>query len=473
MYRLGKTIGKGSYGKVRLGTHSETGKQVAIKIVQYSTAKSKKQLEREIDIISKLQHPNIVRLLEVLREEDNIYLILEFVGGGELFDYIMGRGRINEKMGRKFFRQMVSAVGHCHQNGICHRDIKPENLILDEEGNVKINDFGLSNFYTPGSLLSSFCGSPIYAAPEIMAEKKYHGPSADVWSLGIVLYAMVVGQLPWRMDERGIIRDVNDLVRARFTVPPSAAISRECEDLIRKMVVADPDERLSLEEVASHPWVMKDFARTVDFSGEVPKPHTPKAETPPRRPRSRSYENGMGDKISDLLSGGEVDDMNKVRRDSAPENFIAKLLHKVKSREHKEHKEHKEKEKEKERERERAKEHQSAKESPNLRTVRGTFLLDVTTQVAPKTIVSEVSHALKQSKVEFTQEEFVFHCEGKVNVKTDPTEPGVSTHKIKFDIEICSVAGLHGLYGLYFKRGNGSTWLFRSLSIHLVDRMKL
>jgi len=489
LYRLGKTIGKGSYGKVRLAVHSETGKQVAVKIVHYNSAKSKKQLEREIAIISRLQHPNIVQLHEVFKNNDQIYLILEYVGGGELFDYIMGRGRINEKMARKFFRQMVSAVGFCHKNGICHRDLKPENLILDEEGNVKINDFGLSNFFTPGSLLSSFCGSPVYAAPEIMAEKFYHGPAADIWSLGIVLYAMVVGQLPWKLDERGIIRDVNDLICAKFTIPPSAAISKDCEDLIRRMVRADPSDRLSMEEVARHPWVVKDTGKPVDFTGEVPlKAKSPRiAEIEAPRWRSLSLENK--DKVTNLLSSSEIEDLAKARRGSHPENFLTKLIHKVTS---------KDKDKEKEKEKENNKDTTTttptptpypvpstsvstpsspvlpvSSKLPGMHEVRGTFLLDVTTQLPPKQIIAEVSHALKQSKVEFTQEEYVFHCEGKVNVKSDTDSTGVSAHKLKFDIEICNIAGLHGLYGLHFRRVTGSTWLFRSLTIHLVDRMKL
>lgn len=497
LYHLGKTIGKGSYGKVRLGVHSETGKQVAVKIVHYNNAKAKKQLEREIAIISRLKHPNIVHMFEVLRHNDQIYLILEYVGGGELFDYIMGRGRINEKMARKFFRQMVSAVGYCHKNGICHRDIKPENLILDEEGNIKINDFGLSNFFAPGSLLSSFCGSPVYAAPEIMAEKYYHGPAADIWSLGIVLYAMVVGQLPWKLDERGIIRDVNDLICAQFTIPHSAAISKDCEDLIRKMIRANPEDRISLDEISRHPWVVKDTGRPVDFTGEVPlRPKSPRiADIEAPRWRSLSLENK--DKAPGPLS---LEELNKNRRSSNPDNFITKLLHKVTSpKEHREPsspKEHKEKTSTKEH-----KEKDTVNNSnipqpllpttsvstpssptalphihtktPGMKEVRGTFLLDVTTQQSPKHIIAEIAHALKQSKVEYTEDEYVFHCEGKVNVKSDADSSGVSPHKLKFDIEICNIAGLHGLYGLHFRRVTGSTWLFRSLTIHLVDRMKL
>lgn len=470
-YKLGKTLGKGTYGKVKLGVHMETGEQVAVKIVHTNTEKSKKQLEREISIISKLKHQNIVRMYEALYHEDNIYLILEYVGGGELFDYIMGRGRINEKMAIKFFRQMVSAVGYCHRNGVCHRDLKPENLILDEEGNIKINDFGLSNFYVPGSLLSSFCGSPVYAAPEIMAEKQYDGPAADTWSLGIVLYAMVVGQLPWKLDERGIIRDVSDLIRARFTIPASASISSECEDLIRKMLVADPNARIKLSDVACHPWVMKGCDFPVSMEGDtrshfaINVRHTP--ELMPRRGRAISaMEQATGNKVGMYWRRGsglmEAEDLQgKNRRGSAPENFITKLINKVT---------HKDGEKDGK---------QPVKEplpAPVMKTVRGIFLVDITTSKPPEVIMSEISRSLRQSKIEFTTSDYVFHCIGKVNVKAHndgASEGEVSSYKMKFDIEVCSIAGIAGLYGLHFKRVNGSVWLFRSLSIYLIDRMKL
>lgn len=474
-YKLGKTLGKGTYGKVKLGVHMETGEQVAVKIVHTNTEKSKKQLEREISIISKLKHQNIVKMYEALYHEDCIYLILEYVGGGELFDYIMGRGRINEKMAIKFFRQMVSAVGYCHKNGVCHRDLKPENLILDEEGNIKINDFGLSNFFVPGSLLSSFCGSPVYAAPEIMAEKQYDGPAADTWSLGIVLYAMVVGQLPWKLDERGIIRDVSDLIRARFTIPASASISSECEDLIRKMLVADPNVRIKLTDVASHPWVMKGFESPVLMEGDATRPHYPLGHTKStpelmtRRGRAISaMEQPTGNKVGMYWRRGsglmEAEDLQKGRRGSAPENFFTKLINKVT------HKDGEGKQPAKV---------DATPPAPVMKTVRGIFLVDITTSKPPEVIMSEITRSLRQSKIEFTTSDYVFHCIGKVNVKAHggggdgASEGEVSSYKMKFDIEVCSIAGIAGLYGLHFKRVNGSVWLFRSLSIYLIDRMKL
>nr|CAD7438654.1 unnamed protein product [Timema bartmani] len=177
-YKLLKTIGKGNFAKVKLAKHMPTGKEVAIKIID------KTQL-------------NPVKLFQVIETEKTLYLVMEYASGGEVFDYLVLHGRMKEKEARAKFRQIVSAVQYCHQKKIIHRDLKAENLLLDSEMNIKIADFGFSNEFTPGNKLDTFCGSPPYAAPELFQGKKYDGPEVDVWSLGVILYTLVSGSLPF------------------------------------------------------------------------------------------------------------------------------------------------------------------------------------------------------------------------------------------------------------------------------------
>eukprot|EP01111_Echinosteliopsis_oligospora_P000632 TRINITY_DN1070_c0_g1_i1.p1 TRINITY_DN1070_c0_g1~~TRINITY_DN1070_c0_g1_i1.p1 ORF type:complete len:749 (+),score=253.74 TRINITY_DN1070_c0_g1_i1:425-2671(+) len=261
MYRLGRTLGQGSYGKVKLGTHLFTGVEVAIKIMKPHETNNRAEVDREIAVLKLLQHPNIVRLFEVIEDEPTgrIYLVLELVAGGELFDYIVARGRIKEKEARKFFRQMISGVEYCHANLVIHRDLKPENLLIDAEGNVKINDFGFSNLISPGKLFSTFCGSPIYAPPEIILEKEYVGQAVDIWSMGVILYALVNGQLPWRLGKNGRIVDIDRLLAGQYEHHPTLLLSKGAKDLMSRMIVPDPKLRATLAEVRNHPWLCEEY----------------------------------------------------------------------------------------------------------------------------------------------------------------------------------------------------------------------
>lgn len=253
-------MGEGTYGKVKLGTHIYTGQEVAIKIMRPHETNNRAEVDREISILKLLKHPNIVQLFEVIEDDSGrIFLVLELVAGGELFDYIVARGRVKEKEARKFFRQIISGVEYCHANLVVHRDLKPENLLLDNDGNVKINDFGFSNLIRPGKLFSTFCGSPIYAPPEIILEKEYLGPGVDIWSMGVILYALVNGQLPWRLGKNGRIIDIDKLLAGQFECSASANLSKSVKDLMNRMIVADPKQRATLSEVRTHPWINEGF----------------------------------------------------------------------------------------------------------------------------------------------------------------------------------------------------------------------
>ncbi|KAG5898364.1 hypothetical protein JTB14_015797 [Gonioctena quinquepunctata] len=256
-YKLLKTIGKGNFAKVKLAKHVPTGKEVAIKIIDKTqlTPGSLQKLFREVRIMKMLDHPNIVKLFQVIETEKTLYLVMEYASGGEVFDYLVLHGRMKEKEARAKFRQIVSAVQYCHQKRIIHRDLKAENLLLDSEMNIKIADFGFSNEFTPGNKLDTFCGSPPYAAPELFQGKKYDGPEVDVWSLGVILYTLVSGSLPF---DGSTLRELRERVlRGKYRIP--FYMSTDCENLLKKFLVLNPAKRASLETIMKDRWMNQGY----------------------------------------------------------------------------------------------------------------------------------------------------------------------------------------------------------------------
>uniref|UniRef100_A0A2K6PUL0 non-specific serine/threonine protein kinase n=1 Tax=Rhinopithecus roxellana TaxID=61622 RepID=A0A2K6PUL0_RHIRO len=243
-YRLQKTIGKGNFAKVKLARHVLTGREVAVKIIDKTQLNptSLQKLFREVRIMKILNHPNI----------------------GEVFDYLVAHGRMKEKEARAKFRQIVSAVQYCHQKYIVHRDLKAENLLLDGDMNIKIADFGFSNEFTVGNKLDTFCGSPPYAAPELFQGKKYDGPEVDVWSLGVILYTLVSGSLPFDGQNLKELRE--RVLRGKYRIP--FYMSTDCENLLKKLLVLNPIKRGSLEQI------MKDRWMNVGHEEEELKPYT-------------------------------------------------------------------------------------------------------------------------------------------------------------------------------------------------------
>uniref|UniRef100_A0A3Q1ALU3 MAP/microtubule affinity-regulating kinase 3 n=1 Tax=Amphiprion ocellaris TaxID=80972 RepID=A0A3Q1ALU3_AMPOC len=264
-YRLLKTIGKGNFAKVKLARHVLTGREVAVKIIDKTQLNptSLQKLFREVRIMKILNHPNIVKLFEVIETEKTLYLVMEYASGGEVFDYLVAHGRMKEKEARAKFRQIVSAVQYCHQRRIVHRDLKAENLLLDADMNIKIADFGFSNEFTVGSKLDTFCGSPPYAAPELFQGKKYDGPEVDVWSLGVILYTLVSGSLPFDGQNLKELRE--RVLRGKYRIP--FYMSTDCENLLKKLLVLNPVKRGSLEQI------MKDHWMNVGHEEEELKPY--------------------------------------------------------------------------------------------------------------------------------------------------------------------------------------------------------
>ncbi|XP_034418688.1 MAP/microtubule affinity-regulating kinase 3a isoform X2 [Cyclopterus lumpus] len=272
-YRLLKTIGKGNFAKVKLARHILTGREVAIKIIDKTqlNPNSLQKLFREVRIMKILNHPNIVKLFEVIETERTLYLVMEYASGGEVFDYLVAHGRMKEKEARAKFRQIVSAVQYCHQKHIVHRDLKAENLLLDADMNIKIADFGFSNEFTMGNKLDTFCGSPPYAAPELFQGKKYDGPEVDVWSLGVILYTLVSGSLPFDGQNLKELRE--RVLRGKYRIP--FYMSTDCENLLKRFLVLNPSKRGTLEvKEDTDNQIMKDRWINAGFEEDELKPYT-------------------------------------------------------------------------------------------------------------------------------------------------------------------------------------------------------
>eukprot|EP01012_Entosiphon_sulcatum_P050597 TRINITY_DN69469_c0_g1_i1.p1 TRINITY_DN69469_c0_g1~~TRINITY_DN69469_c0_g1_i1.p1 ORF type:complete len:316 (+),score=70.92 TRINITY_DN69469_c0_g1_i1:91-1038(+) len=263
-YQMGRTLGKGAHSKVKLAIDTRTNQAVAIKIIRKASLRSEvmeRQHKREIAIMQSVQHKNVVSLIEVIEDDERIFIVLELVRGRELVDILSEKKRLDENTARNFFQQILLGVFYCHKQGIAHRDIKPENVLVDRDGSVKITDFGLSNLQmrvgdsSPTALMQTLCGSPNYIAPEMLKEKGYDGCLADVWSIGVVLFAMLAGYLPFNSQNTyEVFRQVE---KGEFRMP--TGITEEAQDLISKILVVEPSKRLSLQGVIDHPWVQFDW----------------------------------------------------------------------------------------------------------------------------------------------------------------------------------------------------------------------
>ncbi|XP_008408017.1 NUAK family SNF1-like kinase 2 [Poecilia reticulata] len=251
-YEFLETLGKGTYGKVKKAKE-RSGRLVAVKSIRKEKIKDEQDLvhiRREIEIMSSLCHPHIITIYEVFENKDKIVIVMEYASQGDLYDYICDKKNLSEHEARHFFRQIVSAVHYCHQNGIVHRDLKLENILLDGNGNVKIADFGLSNLYHRDEYLQTFCGSPLYASPEIVNGRPYHGPEVDTWSLGVLLYTLVHGTMPFDgLNHKILVQQISTGSYRKPSKPSDAC------GLIRWMLMVNPERRATIEEVAGHWWL--------------------------------------------------------------------------------------------------------------------------------------------------------------------------------------------------------------------------
>ncbi|MCO5568440.1 hypothetical protein L7F22_022139 [Adiantum nelumboides] len=256
-YELGRTLGEGTFAKVKYAKHVETGNAVAIKIIDKEKILKRKMIKREISTMKLIKHPNVVHLKEVLASKKKVYIVLEFVDGCELFDKIVETGRMAENEARKYFQQLIHVVDYCHSRGVYHRDLKPENLLLDSKGDLKISDFGLSALAQQrweDGLLHTTCGTPNYVAPEVINEKGYDGAAADIWSCGVILYVLLAGFLPF--DEFNTIELYKKIEGADFTFP--SWFPEGAKKLVTRILDANPKTRMTMSEVLEDEWFKVD-----------------------------------------------------------------------------------------------------------------------------------------------------------------------------------------------------------------------
>ncbi|EKM81847.1 hypothetical protein AGABI1DRAFT_70363, partial [Agaricus bisporus var. burnettii JB137-S8] len=268
-WKVGRTIGRGCSGRVRIARHSKTGQLAAIKIISKTSLtashvslnrlaeeveRERLAVEREIVVMKLIDHPNIMRLYDVWETSTHLYLILEYIQGGELFDHICKYGPLSLSEALKYFHQIIGAVDYFHRFNVAHRDLKPENILLDHNYNIKIADFGMAAWQinTSGAtdLMKTSCGSPHYAAPEIVRGEPYVGSSADIWSCGVILYALLTAQLPF--DDDSLPELLDKVTAGKFVIPPF--VDPLAQNLIRRMLVVNAKKRITMSEIFQHPF---------------------------------------------------------------------------------------------------------------------------------------------------------------------------------------------------------------------------
>ncbi|CAN4098433.1 unnamed protein product [Withania somnifera] len=266
-YEMGRLLGQGTFAKVYYGRDIKTSESVAIKVINKDHVKREgmiEQITREISVMRLVRHPNIVELKEVMATKQKIFVVMEYVKGGELFAKV-ANGKLKEDVARKYFQQLISAVDFCHSRGVFHRDLKPENLLLDENENLKVSDFGLSALseqLRSDGLLHTQCGTPAYVAPEVLRKKGYDGAKSDIWSCGVILYVLLAGFLPFKHEN--LMKMYRKVFKGEYEFPPW--FSPEAKKLISKLLVADPEKRISIHGVTRVPWFLKEFSRSSSFS---------------------------------------------------------------------------------------------------------------------------------------------------------------------------------------------------------------
>jgi 5'-AMP-activated protein kinase, catalytic alpha subunit len=318
-YLILEAIGKGSFGKVKRGVHIPSGQAVAIKILNRQKLKSAnmdKKIRREIKILKLFRHPNVCRLYEVITTSTDIFLIMEHVDGGELYDYIVKQGRLREDAARYIFQQIVCALEYCHHFRVVHRDLKPENILLGANLQVKLIDFGLSNLMQDGDFLATSCGSPNYAAPEVISGKLYHGPEVDVWSCGVIMYALLCGCLPF--DEETIPLLFSKIKKGKYIIPPH--VTAGARALLDQVLAVDPLVRLTVPQIRDNQWFNINIPLHLMFNEAAFESNWDRASA------------GIVDQVKNVMNAKEKDIRNQIEAGEGRLFVAYQILHDVKRR---------------------------------------------------------------------------------------------------------------------------------------------
>ncbi|KAI3914929.1 hypothetical protein MKX01_018098 [Papaver californicum] len=304
-YELGHLLGQGTFAKVYHGKNLKTGQSVAIKMIHKEKVMRigmMDQIKREISVMKRIKHPNVVELYEVMASKTKIYFVMEYIKGGELFNKV-AKGKLSEEVARKYFQQLIGAIDFCHSRGVYHRDLKPENLLVDEDGNLKVSDFGLSALsesQKQDGLLHTTCGTPAYVAPEVICRKGYDGAKADLWSCGVVLYVLIAGYLPFHHSN--IIEMYRKIRRAEFKFP--SWFSVDVRKVLLRILDPKPNHRITVEKLMVHPWFMKGL-KLVEYM----------------EPQQEETETELGD-VQAAFATTTEDDHPEIKKENIPEMKI-------------------------------------------------------------------------------------------------------------------------------------------------------
>ncbi|ETW86711.1 hypothetical protein HETIRDRAFT_306858 [Heterobasidion irregulare TC 32-1] len=334
-YTVISEIAEGTFGKVKMATHTLTGHKVAMKFISkqvINATRTKNRVQREVEYMRTLRHPHIIKLFEVISTPTDIIIVLEYAGG-ELFNYIVANGRMPEPQARRFFQQLISGIEYSHKLKIVHRDLKPENVLLDDDLNVKIADFGLSNEIKDGDFLKTSCGSPNYAAPEVIRGGLYTGPEIDVWSCGVILYVMLCGRLPFEDDDVQTL--FTKISQGTYHMP--SFLSSEAKTLINGMLAVDPVKRITIPEILQHPFFIVDLPRYLQPLPPPPGPVLGTLSSLVTPPTTLDFEiiDGLGriedDLVEELalrIEGVDKEDVWEcLRRDDGPQGNSMKVAY--------------------------------------------------------------------------------------------------------------------------------------------------
>lgn len=334
-YTVIQDIAEGTFGKVKMATHTITGQKVAMKYISKAVihmTKTKTRVQREVEYMRTLRHPHIIKLYEVISTPTDIIIVLEYAGG-ELFNYIVANGRMPEPRARRFFQQLISGIEYSHKLKIVHRDLKPENVLLDDDLNVKIADFGLSNEIKDGDFLKTSCGSPNYAAPEVIRGGLYTGPEIDVWSCGVILYVMLCGRLPFEDDDVQTL--FTKISQGSYHMP--SYLGADARGLINHMLAIDPVKRITIPEITQHPFFRTDIPRYLTPLPPPPGPVLGTLSSLVTQPKVLDFEiiDGLGrieedviDELATRMEGVDKEDIWEcLRRDDGVQGNAVKVAY--------------------------------------------------------------------------------------------------------------------------------------------------